>query len=65
MAVLVINAALMTQTINVSLVDLNISAASASARDIFAHSDLPDVDGEFSVSVAPHDSSMLLLKPLA
>ena len=65
MAVLVINAALMTQTINVSLADLNISAASASARDIFAHADLPDVDGEFSVSVAPHDSAMLLLKPLA
>ena len=65
MAVLVINAALLPQTINVSLADLNMTAATASARDIFAHADLPNVEGEFAVSVAPHDSAMLVLQPLS
>ena len=63
-AVLVINGALIAQTVNVTLADLNISSATASARDLWARADLPVVAGAFSVLVAPHDSAMLLLKPL-
>ena len=62
-AVLVVNGALLEQTVNVSLVELNISTATASARDLWARADLPAVSGSFAVTVAPHDSAMLLLKP--
>ena len=62
-AVLVINGALFAQTVNVSLADLGMNSSTASARDLFAHADLPNVAGAFSVVVAPHDSAMLMLKP--
>ena len=63
-AVLVVNGALIEQTVSVSLADLNVTSATASARDLWARADLPVVTGAFSVVVAAHDSAMLLLKPL-
>ena len=63
-AALVVNGALIEQTVSVSLSDLNITTATASARDLWARADLPVVAGAFTVTVAAHDSAMLLLKPL-
>jgi hypothetical protein len=63
-AVLVVNGALIEQTVSVSLADLNVTSATASARDLWARADLPVVTGAFSVVVAAHDSAMLLLTPL-
>lgn len=62
-AVLVVNGALLPQTVSVSLSELNMTATTASARDAFAKADLPPVSGSFSVTIAPHDSAMVVLTP--
>ena len=63
-ALLVVNSALLTQSVTVALADVNISSAAA-ARDLWAKADLPGVPsgGSFTVTVAPHDSAMILLRP--
>jgi len=63
MAVLVINGALLPQTVTFSLAEVNITTATAAVRDLFAHEDLPASTGSVTVTVAPHDGAMLLLKP--
>lgn len=64
-AVLVVNGALLNQSVTVPLALVNVTDGAAAARDVWEHMDLGIVSGNFTVSLGPHDSALLLLSPAA
>lgn len=63
MAVFVVNGALLEQQVTFDLAEVNITTPTASVRDLWAHADLPPSSGSITVSLEPHGSAFLLLRP--